>query len=208
MQSDGTAAVLGGPHVFSSGYSLQKQVGPAGIITGFMAQVMTAGDTTLPNRGHTVTSAAGPVVGMVGQILAAAVVVVQADVSKVLAIAQAAAQAARSVSPGVTGFSTTGSGNGDGEAAIVAAILFAFDKKIGGVPFAITNAAHPNFVGNATLPNGKPNPFYQLDSKVTNAVHFGRLAAENGVPGAGAAGVINYTHASLSGMPVTDIFGL
>jgi len=200
MQSDGTTPVLGGPHIFSSGYTLQKQVGPAGIITGFMSQVMNSTDSVLPTRGHTVTSAAGPAIGMVGQILAAAIVVVQKEIDKILAIAQAAATAARNISP--TNFDTAG------ETSIVQAILFAFDKKIGGVPFAITNPAHPNHVGNLTLPNGKPNPYYQLDSKVANAVLFGRMAADNDVPGAGAAGVINYTHASLSGNPITDIFGL
>lgn len=206
LQSDGSepeftqVGAPGGDDIITGGFTKQKQVGPAGIITGFMSQVMKSGDTTLPARGHSVTSATGDAIGMIGQILAAAVVVVQSDPSKILAVAQAAAQAARAVAG--SSFGATG------QEAIVDAILFALDKKVNGSPTPITSASHPFNSNSDTLANGKDNPLFEIHIKVANAVAFGVLAAANNYPGAGAAGVINYTHNNLSGQPVTDIFGL
>ncbi len=208
LQSDGNAPAVSGPVLTTSGSTLGKQIGPAAVITGFMSQVIAPADTRLPYPGYSSGD-----LGMVGQVIGAAILVVKSDVSKVLAIAQAAAQAARGVA---SGFSSTGPGqvfgtapaNGDGEKDVVLAILNAFIKKIGGIPFAITSPSHPESVLNPLLSNGSPNPYYQLDTKVANAVHFGVLAATNNVPAAGAAGVVNFAHHTLTGAPVTDIFGL
>lgn len=196
--------------IFDGGFTLAKQVGPAAIVSGFMSQVIAPTDTGLPLGNPPFASGD---LGPVGQVVGAAIAVVKSDVSKVLAIAQAAAQAARAVS---STFSTIGAGqvfgsapaNGDGEKDVVLAVLNAFTKKVSGISFHITQVGHPEYVGNPLLASGKPNPYYQLDQKVAHSVHFGVLAAANNVPAAGAAGIVNFTHHTLTGAPVTDIFGL
>lgn len=212
LQSDGSTPILGvNPgisNVFASGYTQQKQTGPAGVISGYISQVIADGNTRLPLG--TPAFASGDL-GPVGQVLTAAAAVVKSDPSKILAIAQAAAQAARGVSstfssggsesiPGPGGVTASGLGEKD----IVLAILNALVKS----GLAITTPGHPEYVGNLTLANGKPNPFYLMHERVANAVHFGVLAAQNNIPAAGAAGVINFAHQTLTGNPVTDIFGL
>lgn len=212
--SDGSAPTVGGADIFSSGYTKGVQTGPAGVITGFMTQMIKNVDTRLPFTGF----ASGDL-GPVAQVIGAAIGVVKSDVTKMMAIAQAAAQAARGISPV---FSSDGvvTGNpdpflnkpyGQGEYDILLAILNVFTIKVAGLPVKITETGHPNYVGYATIsnvPGGKPNPYFNLFDKLSNAIHFGVLAAENNVPGAGAAGVLNYTLVPVTGSPVTDIFGL
>ncbi len=196
-----------GTSMWEGSFTKQKQIGPAGVITGFMSQMITPGDTRLPGKapGAPVTGVPDGDLGIVGQVLTAAIAVVKTDVSKILAIAQAAAQAAYGVSNSFANPNTPG---GQGETDIVRAILNTFIVKIAGVPTAIDSPGHPQNTGSATLLNGKPNPYYQLDIKLANAVHFGVMAAANNIPAAGAAGVINFAHHTLTGTPVTDIFGL
>lgn len=190
LQSDGSTPTVSGGHLIG-GFTRTTQKGEAGVVTGFMTQIIKSSDTTLPN-GAT---------GLAGAVLTAAVTVVKADVTKILAIAQAAAQAARSIS---AGFSATG------ESDIVTAVLNTFLKKVGSNFISIDDPLHPNYVGFDTLANGKPNPYFGLKDKVTNAVRFGVLAAADNIPGAGAAGVINYTvsYNSPLNSPVTNIMDL
>lgn len=190
LQSDGSAPQLSGGHLVG-GFERTKQNGAAGVVTGFMTQIIKSSDTTLPS-GAT---------GLAGAVLTAAITVVKADVPKMLAISQAAAQAARSIA---AGFSATG------ESDIVTAVLNTFLKKINGVMVSIDDPLHPNYVGNDKLANGKLNPYFDLKNKIANAVRFGVLAAAENIPGAGAAGVINYSVSfnSPTNSPVTNIMDL
>jgi hypothetical protein len=215
-----TAALTFNGSMWVGSFSRTTQIGPAGVITGFMSQMISATDTRLPGRapGSAVPGSlvADGDLGLVGQVLTAAIAVVKTDVSKILAIAQAAAQAAYGVQMSYGGtpvFANPASDSdhlSDGEKDIVRAILNTFIVKIAGVPTAIDDPlhTHPQSTNNMLLANNKPNPYYQLDVKLANAVHFGVMAAAANIPAAGAAGVINFAHHTLTGTPVTDIFGL
>ncbi|MEQ1859856.1 MAG: hypothetical protein ABMA13_07970 [Chthoniobacteraceae bacterium] len=186
------------------GFTYSNQTGPGGVITGFVSQAISTSDTRLaPLPGGT-----DHAVGIVGAVITAAVTVIKADVakfdySKIFSIAQAAAQAAKSVASGF---------NSSGQSDISTAVLNAFAslrilaefKPDGFTP----NPFWVNRVYQNSPTNTKLNPYYQLDQKIANAVSFGVLAAIDNIPGAGAAGVINYNLRSLSGTPVTDIFEL
>lgn len=140
----------GGAGTFFPAPTTQK--GAAGVITGYVSQELAASDVALPG-------------GSTGTV--AAIITAAAMTAKIYAleIAQAAAQAARFVSPVFTD-----------EASIIAAIIAA------GSAFTST--------------------------QITNAVNFGFNEAVAGRVGAGAAGVVNYTHHTGTGAPVTSIFDL
>ena len=128
--------------------SLVTEKGAAGVVTGYVAMEVTAGDTTIDATTAAVITAA-----------------VKAGKAFALEIAQAAGQAARSVSGAYTN-----------AAAIQAAVT----------------AAGPAF----------------SPAQVLAAVNYGISQAAAFVAGAGAAGVVNYTHVSCTGAPVTSIFDL
>ncbi len=129
--------------------TMQTEKGAAGVVTGYVAQEVTAGATTIDATTIAVLTAA-----------------TKAAKAYAMEIAQAAGQAARSVA----GASFTGG------AAIAAAI----------------SAAGP--AASA--------------AQVLSAVNYGISQAALTVAGAGAAGVVNYTHVSATGSPVTSIFDL